>query len=335
MSSEITHDASLDVVVALARAGDPGAFQRLVAEHERALLVFAYHLTGSIHEADDVVQEVLLRAWRALASFTGAGSFRGWLRRIASNVVIDRGRAARRRPELVGLPWDPSGDLPPSRDASEWVEPFPDARLATGPEQQLVAVQTLELAFVGLLQRLPARQRAVYVLRELVGASQAETAEWLEMTGDAVGSALTRARATLGKAPSPVPPTDAEHALAERYAAAWGRRDLDGLLALLTDDVAVAMPPYDEWLSGRDAVRTFAIRHLRLPDGPPWRVLTVSASGRPALALYRPDPAGGHAPFGLMLLAPDHARGRPDRVSRLDAFVMPGLFAPFGLPTSL
>ncbi|MEH0935125.1 sigma-70 family RNA polymerase sigma factor [Micromonospora psammae] len=315
---------------------DPGAAAELDGFRVE-LTGYAYRMLGSVHDAEDAVQETLLRAWRGLDRFDGRSSLRTWLYRIASNVCLDqlRGRGRRALPADLGLPFPPvAAALGAPEPAGRWVEPAPDAAvLATvgDPAELAVARESVRLAFVAALQHLPPRQRAVLILRDVLRWRADEVAGLLDASVPAVNSALQRARATMaaGAAAAPGPPLDREHRdLLDRYVEVFERYDIDALVGLLRDDAVHSMPPYRMWLCGAGDIGRWLVGPGAGCRGS--RLVRVAANGGPALAQYRPDPAGGHRPFSIQLL--EFSGGR---ISGLTHFLDPRLFPRFGLPTRL
>lgn len=306
--------------------------------HRRELTGYCYRMLGSGSEAEDAVQETMVRAWKAADRFEGRSSVRSWLYRIATNVCIDMGRSPQRRARPVDLgparspdPAHLSDVLPEER----WITPIADEDvldLDGDPAAVASARETIRLAFVGALQRLPARQRAVLILCEVLHWSAAETAELLDSSVASVNSALQRARATMAAAPSSDAATvlSAEQtALLDRYVEAFERYDMDALAALLHDDVVQTMPPYAMWLQGADDVLTWWFGAGIGCKGS--RLLAGWANGCPAFAQYRVDPAGGHAPWALQVL-----ELRDDRIAGFHAFLDVGeSFERFGFPVHL
>jgi RNA polymerase sigma-70 factor, ECF subfamily len=309
--------------------GGDEAFERLVEPYRGMLHAHCYRMLGSLHDAEDALQETLLRAWRGLAGFRGGQPIRPWLFKIATNVCIDAiGKRPPRRLQLPGRPASAAGEGPGEPLVeSPWLEPYPDEVY----EQR----ESVELAFVAALQHLPARQRAVLVLREVLGFSAREVAEALETTAASVNSALQRARATVADR---VPARSQQETLrelgdtrvrelVERYVAAWERNDIDAIRALLVEDAIFAMPPYAEWWQGRDAVAAL----FAGAGAPRLRHIFIEASGQPTVAWYVWDQATEtYAPSSLEVVTLD-----PAGIEQITAFVMPELFARFGLPDAL
>ncbi|MER7456073.1 sigma-70 family RNA polymerase sigma factor [Micromonospora sp. NPDC126480] len=303
--------------------------------HRVELTGYCYRMLGSIFDAEDAVQETLLRAWRARDDFAGRASVRTWLYRIATNVCLDllRGRARRALPVDLG---EPSPPVLASLGAPEpgWVEPAPDAAVlpaAGDPAELAVARESVRLAFLAALQHLPPRQRAVLILRDVLRWRADEVAGLLDGTVASVNSALQRARATMaarGDA-APTPDLDRSHReLLERYVALFERYDVEALVTLLRDDAVQCMPPYALWLRGRDDIAAWFTGPGAECRGS--RVTPLQACGGPAFAQHRADPAGGHRAFGIHVL--EVAEGR---ISRITTFLEPRLFPLFGLPTRL
>ncbi len=319
-------------LVNAARAGDEDAFRRLVEPLDRQLLAHCYRMLGSLHDAEDAVQETLLRAWRGLPGFEGRASARSWLHRIATNVALDM--AARRPPRV--LPPDPG---PP---AGAWLEPFPDDLLGdeTGraaPDALYEQREAIELAFVAALQHLPPRQRAALILRDVLGFSAREAGEALDASPASVESALQRARAA---ADERLPERTQQSTLrelgdagvrdvVERFVAAFVGGDVPAIVGLLTEDAWFAMPPHPEAARGRDAVAQSWLMPERAPTG--LRYLPARANGQVALGTYAWDAeAGVHLPIALDVLT---LRG--DRVAAVVAFRTPEVFRRFGLPDTV
>jgi RNA polymerase sigma-70 factor (TIGR02960 family) len=325
-----------------ARAGDGEAFRELAESHRRELQVHCYRMLGSFADAEDAVQETMLAAWQGIGGFTEErASLRTWLYKIATSRCLNARRAASRRPARE---WDMSQFKPPvptPRDEAAWLQPFPDAILEgaagqpLGPEARYEQAEAISLAFVAALQLLPPRQVAVLILRDVLGFHASEVAEMLEVTVQSVNSALKRARASLqrrqepaaGHQPPPGAGSPAEDAIVARFARAWESADLDALVALLTDDVFIAMPPEPFGYEGRDAVAGYWARQFGA--GRRFDLVPARANGQPAFGAYLRGPAGiRHATgFYVLTLAGD----RICAMTRFDNIVLPW----FGLPRSL
>jgi RNA polymerase sigma-70 factor, ECF subfamily len=305
--------------------------------HRRALTGYCYRMLGSGSEAEDAVQETMLRAWRGAESFAGRSSVRTWLFRIATNVCTDMGRSPQRRARPVDLgpvrEPDPSFLVDILPDGS-WITPIADASVldpGADPAEIAATRDTIRLAFVSALQQLPARQRAALVLCDVLRWPAVEAADLLETSTASVNSALQRARATMADLPTapPAPLSDDEQRFLARYVDAFERYDMDALAVLLHDDVTQNMPPYAMWLQGRDDVLAWYVGPGIECKGS--RVLTGRANGSPAFAQYRIDPAGGHAAWALQVL---ELRG--DRVEAIHAFLDTAeSFPRFGFPPRL
>jgi RNA polymerase sigma-70 factor, ECF subfamily len=327
-----------------ARGGDEDAFRDLVEPHRGALHAHCYRMLGSVHDAEDALQDALLRAWRGLQGLEGRSSLRTWLYRIATNASLD---AAARRPKRV-LPIDYGppvghGDGPgePLAEAV-WLEPYPDERLGVedgyaAPEARYEQREAVELAFIAALQHLPARQRAVLVLREVLGFSAREAAESLETTVASVNSALQRARKTVDeRLPARSQQAtlrslgdDGVRDLVEGFVDAFERGDVDAILTLVAEDATFAMPPYADWYQGREALGDSWL----MPGGPPPRLRYVptSANGQLALGTYQREADGdSYRPIALDVLTLEGGR-----ISEITAFRSPGVFRLFGLPDEL
>jgi RNA polymerase sigma-70 factor (ECF subfamily) len=265
------------------------------AEHRPALMRHCYRMLGSFEEAEDVVQEVLLRAWRSRHTYAGDAPLAHWLMRIATNACLNALTRGRRR-ALPQLDRDPGAPLM-EEAAATWVTPAPDARLFPDPARAAEAREQVALAFIALLQRLPPKQRAVLLLKDVVGWSAEEIASALELTVSSVNSALHRARATVAAAPRG-PHEEPPPAVLAAYLRSWETRDIDGLVALLRHDVVFAMPPHATWFRGAEAVGTF----LATPRfGAFWtrglRATVTRANGLPAVVFYAGGPED--ARYGL------------------------------------
>jgi RNA polymerase sigma-70 factor (ECF subfamily) len=357
-------------LLAAAQAGDETAFGRLVEPYRRELHAHCYRMLGSVHDAEDALQDTTLRAWRALGRFEGRSSLRSWLYTIATNTSLTQ---IERRPKRV-LPIDHGPATDPSLGPGEpvvesvWIEPYPDEELGiedgrAGPEARYEQREGIELAFIAALQHLPGTQRAVLILREVLGYSAKEVAETLDTTVASVNSALQRARASLDqRLPDPTQQEtlrglgdDELRALVDRYVDAWERADVDTVVAMLAEDATFAMPPLASWFAPRDQIADF-LAGFPLNGSFRWRAVGTRANGQPALAFYAwDDAAGAYLPFALNVLTfrPDGAiRDVTAFVARsieptereayhrwvdqpADARRLEGTFARFGLPDRL
>lgn len=301
-------------------------------------MAYCYRMLGSGFDAEDAVQETMVRAWRASEGFEGRSSVRSWLYRIATNVCLDmlRGRQRRAQPMALGPARPPvESSLEAVLPEGSWVCPVADERvlpLEADPAEVAVARDSIRLAFVAALQHLPARQRAVLILCDVLRWQAAETAELLGTSVAAVNSALQRARATLApvQAGAALPPVDAEQgALLARYVDAFERYDIDRLVDLLHQDAVQSMPPYAMWLRGAGDIGRFMLGPGAGCQGS--RLIPRAANGCPAFGHYKPDPGGGHAPWALQVL---EISGR--RIAGIHSFLDAGrLFPAFGLPAHL
>jgi RNA polymerase sigma-70 factor, ECF subfamily len=314
-----------------ARGGDEAAFAQLVGPYRSELSAHCYRMLGSIHDAEDALQDALLRAWRALSRFEGRSSLRSWLYTIATNACL---RAIERRPKRV-LPIDygPAAADPhaPDRPITEsvWVEPYP------GPDAGYEQRESIELAFIAALQHLPAQQRAVLILRDVLGFSGAEVAATLDTSPEAVYSALQRAHKTVErKLPERSQQAtlrslgdDGVRELVEGFVDAWERADVDAIATMLAEDAAFSMPPQALWFRGRDTIAEF-LRLRPLQGRYRWRVIPTSANGQPAFAHYIwSEDANAFVPEGIAVLTLDG-----DKIAELTVFREPELFERFGLP---
>jgi RNA polymerase sigma-70 factor (ECF subfamily) len=317
----------------------PLDFESRTEPHRRELVAYCYRMLGSVHEAEDLVQETLLRAWKARERYDERkASVRTWLYRIATNVCLTalEGKARRPLPSGLGAPsTDPDTPLLPAFDIP-WLQPFPDARLGdTGdPASQAVKRGSMRLALIAAMQVLPPRQRAIWALRELLEFSAAEVAEQLDASVASVNSALQRARAGLAAAglveDEIVQPDDrAVHETVEAYVRAFEAADVDTLVGLLTEDAILEMPPVPLWYLGRDDYGSF-IRRVFSMRGMGWRMVSTSANGQPAVAAYAPDADGGHRLHTLQVFAV-----RQGKIAHTVVFQDPAVFAAFDLPAVL
>jgi RNA polymerase sigma-70 factor (ECF subfamily) len=328
-----------DGLLGAARAGDHDAFAALVRPYRVELHALCYRMLGSAEDADDAMQDVLLRAWRGLRSFEGRSALRTWLVRIATNACLSR--LARRPARTVPLDGPPSapGHGPGDRDhEAPWLTPYPDRLLvddeAQRPDLVVERTESLELAFVAALHRLSPQARAVLVLRAVMGLSARETADALGTSVPAVNSTLQRARAAVRRQvpvpedATPAPTDDRVRDLVGRYCRAMAEGDVPGVLALLHNDVTWAMPPMRGWYRGTDAVGWF-LRSVALRDR--WRHLPTGANGQPAVACYRWDGRAG----AYVATALDVLTVSGDRIAAVTGFVDPRAVAACGLPDRL
>jgi RNA polymerase sigma-70 factor (TIGR02960 family) len=327
--------------IALARAGDQDAFRELTDPHRHELQLHCYRILGSTQDAEDLVQETLLAAWRGLEQFSERASIRTWLYRIATNRCIDRLRASARRQQSVG----PMTDLPEPSRVSEpiWLEPYPDVLLegiadqAPGPEARYETKETIALAFVAALQHLPPQQRAVLVLRDVLSFQATEVAEMLDSTEAAVNSILRRARAALdtrlpavGRERAPLPNSPSEREVVGRFADAVETGDIDTVVALLTDDAWLRMPPQPYEYQGAAAIGHF-LHDRAVRRGAPLRLVPTRANGQPAFGCYFPSPHTDIArPYGLLVLTLVGSG-----VAEITWFADSSVFPHFGLPRTL
>jgi RNA polymerase sigma-70 factor, ECF subfamily len=352
---ETSPRASEAALLALAMAGSETAFADLVGDYRSELRAHCYRMLGSVHDAEDALQDALLRAWRNLSGFEGRSSFRSWLYAIATNTAIDIGRHRSRRELPVGFgPPAADADGRPGSGEAAWLEPFPDQLLPDlppSPEARYDQRESIELAFLLALQELPPAQRAVLILRDVLAFSAAEVAAQLGTSVAAVNSALQRARAAAADGGLPARSQQANLSrlgdrqvleLARRYADAIEHADADTLIGMLTADASWSMPPHPTWFQGHAAVLAF------LADGPfqyPWRHRTARANGQLAVGCYLPGPDGSvFVPAVLDVLTLDR-----DKITAVTGFHMPEMYAPpesvtisgaeifarFGLPAEL
>jgi RNA polymerase sigma-70 factor (ECF subfamily) len=307
-------------------ANDEAAYQRLVEPHRRELHAHCYRMLGSVQDAEDALQEALVRAWRGLDRFEGRSSPRSWLYRIATNACLD---ALAKRPGKRELPIDHDPDEAPLVE-TVWLEPYPD-----DPDAAYEQRESVELAFIAALQHLPANQRAVLILREVLGFSAKEVAEMLETTPASVNSAMQRARAAV-EARTPAQSQqetlrslgdDEIRELVERYVDAWNRGDVDAVVSMLAEEATFSMPPNVEWFRGREAIRDF------LPRGPlsiPRVFVPVHANGQLAFGTYKLID-GEWLPNAIHVIT----LGADKQITDAVAFLDPSLFERFGLATTI
>jgi len=314
-----------------ARGGDEDAYRRLVEPHRGELHAHCYRMLGSVHDAEDALQEAQLRAWRGLAKFAGRSSLRSWLYKIATNTCLD---AIARRPKRVlpvdyGPAADPHGGPGEPLVESTWVEPYPDEAIGVedghaSPEARYERRESVELAFVAALQHLPANQRAALILREVLGFSAKEAAEMLDTSTASINSALQRARAA---ADARLPERSQQETMralgddrvretVDAYVDAWMREDVEAVVAMLTEDAAFTMPPLQTWFRGREEIAIF-LAGWPLSGEWRWRTLRTRANSQEAIAFYTWDPeADAYARFALNVLTLS-----ADGISEVDAFL--------------
>ncbi|HEY6760228.1 MAG TPA: sigma-70 family RNA polymerase sigma factor [Baekduia sp.] len=327
---------SPDDLITKARTGDGDAFRALTEPHRRELQVHCYRMLGSLQDAEDALQDTLMAAWRGLDGFQERASLRTWLYRIATNRCLNALRAASRRPARE---WNvPQFEPPEPTRLGEvvWLEPLPDAILEgamsvpLGPEARYEQTESISLAFVTALQLLPPRQLAVLILRDVLGFHASEVAEMLDTTVDSANSALKRARASLDRrrpaVPPPAPGSPAEEAIVARFVTAYEAADLDALVALLTDDVFMSMPPMPFEYEGRDVVARFI---ASLFGARTFDLVPTRANGQPAFGAYLRAPNGSRHGTGLIVIGLSG-----DRISAMTRFES-SMLPRFGLPRAL
>ncbi len=338
--------------LAAARQGDSQKFSELTEPYRRELQVHCYRILGSLHEAEDMVQETILKAWKRLDTYEGRASFRSWLYKIATNSCLDfldQKKSRRLLPFEERSPSDPKSPILPPTPEISWLEPFPDEwlgdRSAINPEARYSDTESISLAFLTALQTLPPRQRAVLILRDVLDFSALETADVLELTVSSANSALHRARTTLSQRYPrgeteglTMSSTDEKtQRLLDLFVQAWEAADVTGLVALLKADAALAMPPSPPWYQGQSAIGTFVAATV-FGDGGMfpglavhrWRLLATRANGSPAFAIYQRDEKNEYQPFGLIALTIVEGK-----LSQIISFIDPSLPPLFGFPAKL
>jgi RNA polymerase sigma-70 factor, ECF subfamily len=328
-----------------ALAGDADAFGQVIAPYRRELLLYGYRLLGSLQDAEDLTQEVSVRAWTRLGTFEGRASFRAWLFRIATNLGFDllRQRPRRSLPHLRVPPATPAEPQPPPASEPLWLEPLPDTLLLDAdaesePETQAMRRESVTLAFLVVLQALPARQRAILVLRDVLDWSAREVAEVLGMSSTAVESALQRARVTLRQryhprgseaiARSTIDPATED--TLRRYIAAWEAADIAGLVALLREDATLSMPPFPWWFRGRATILAFITAKWTGGAPPAWRLVPSAANAQPAYVAYRLVEPGRYRMDNISLLTVEAGR-----IAAITSFLDPALFRRFNVPLEI
>jgi RNA polymerase sigma-70 factor, ECF subfamily len=328
-----------------AQRGDEGAFERLIAPYRGELQAHAYRMLGSLHDAEDALQEALLRAWRGIGRFEGRSSLRSWLYTIATNAAL---RLIERRPKRVlPIEFGPSADPHGTRDEplieSVWIEPFPDERLpaeetSASPEARYEQREGVELAFTAALQHLPPRQRAALILADVLGFSPGEVATALDATPASIYSVLQRARKATDERLADRSQLetldslgdDRVREIVDSFMQAWEAADIERIRSLLTEDCVLEMPPWPEWFDGRDAIAEF------LPRGPlragmRWRLVPTQANGQPALAAYWLDREGALRAESIIVLT----LTADGEINEITPFRSPDIFPSFGLPLAM
>jgi RNA polymerase sigma-70 factor (ECF subfamily) len=340
--------ASIDPAVAThlaaARAGDQREFSGLTEPYRHELQLHCYRILGSLQDAEDIVQETLLRAWRRLDTYEGRAPLRAWLYKIATNACFD---ALAKRPRRVlptarYAPADPHQPLAPPITEPIWLEPYPDDLIAepeTGPEARYSLRESVSLAFLAALQSLPPRQRAVLILCDVLDWRASEVAESLEITISAVNSALHRARVTMQQryhargrdAVSGAALNDHLRLMLERYVQVWEAADIDGLVQLLREDATLSMPPLPTWYAGREAIITAAQAIIFAGEARGrWLMRPIHANRQPACVVYQRDETGVYHAFGISVLNVEQ-----DQVKDIVTFIDPALFQRFNLPLEI
>ena len=338
-----------------ARRGNSREFSQLAEPYRRELQVHCYRILGSTHDAEDMVQETMLRAWKRLKTYEGRASFRAWLYKIATNVCLDtldkrRRRAKRLLPNNLFSPADPQKPIEPPMTEILWLEPLPDEWLAdssaVNPETRYSRHESISLAFLTALQILPARQRAVLILKDVMDWPAKDIADLLDTTTSSINSALHRARKTLAKnyhgrksqIPSPKDTDEQTRQTLEKYIHAWQTADVNGLVALLRKDAILSMPPSPSWYVGRESIGAFAGNTVFANEGMMfpgvavgrWKLLPVQANGQPGAAVYQRMENGEYHPFGVHVLTCEKGA-----ISQVSCFIDPSVPDRFGLPKVL
>jgi len=321
----------------------------LIEPYRRELHLHCYRLLGSLHDAEDMVQETMFRAWRSFGTFKGRGSLRTWLYTIATNASLDalKKRSPRMLPTAASPASDPLIPAAPRSVETLWLEPFPDSWLASAeeqaesPEARYTRAESVSLAFLTALQLLPPRQRAILILSDVLDWRAVEIAPLLELSVSAVNSALHRARVTLAKNYHPskreqvqVRQADAEtSSLLSRYLQAWETDDVAGLVALLKEDAILSMPPIPSWYQGREAIRVFLL--AKFGEQNRWQVVPTHANAQPAFVLYRADGAKSlYQAAGIQVVTIDGSRLKR-QIAEVTIFLRPSLVTSFGFPLQL
>lgn len=324
---------------------DRDAFQRSAEPYRRELQLHCYRMLGSFHDAEDLVQETFLRAWRGIDGFEERASFRSWLYRIATNACLNAlaSRASARRvlPELEGPPFDRMPDPTPASEVA-WLEPCPDlalddvAAVVPGPDARYEMREAVQLSFIAAIHVLPPRQRAVLLLRDVVGWSATDVAGLLDASVASINSLLQRARATLdsrlpaGRTRVTSTLTDRQRALLDRYLQSWERTDVASFVDLLAEEAVFSMPPWPQWYQGREAIGALFSWTARPGGNGPFRLVPTGANGQPAFAFYSRFQGTEWRAHSIHVVRLDG-----DAIAAMTSFVTPSLFASFGLPATL
>jgi RNA polymerase sigma-70 factor (ECF subfamily) len=352
INNKVINPQPEDLRLISARHGDKDQFSELTEPYRRELQIHCYRILGSLQEADDLVQETFLRAWRKLDTYQGRASLRAWLYKIATNAcldVLDQKRSRRLLPMDIYSASDPNATIDPPPSEISWLEPFPDEWLAdqtvTNPEARYSLFESVSLAFLTALQALPPRQRAALILTDVLDWSAYEAAELLETTVSSVNSALHRARGTLAKhyhGQIPEKPTKPEtdeqtQKLLNQYVKAWQTADVAGLVALLKKDAVLTMPPSPSWYRGKNAIGIFAAKTVFADTGMfmgkangRWKLLPLHANGQPAFAMYQRAEDRDYHFFGVHVLT---VKG--SQLLQIVCFINPALSIPFNLPPTI
>ncbi len=322
----------------MAAAQPSQTFERIAEPLRRQLHLHCYRMLGSLHEAEDLVQETYLRAWRSFDTFEG-GSFRAWLYRIATNACLNALESRKHSQRLLPDQLGPANEtMPPGAPATDvaWLEPYPDSELeriadaSPTPEARYTSREAVQLAFIAALQQLPPRQRAALMLCDVLGWTAVEAATLLDSSTASVNSALQRARETLskrypnGRPPQAPSPSPEQQKLLGRYLQSWEGHDLDGFGALLKQDATVIMPPWLQWYAGRETIQAFFGASWKSCGG--LRLVPTAANGQPAFAVYERGADGRFNAHSIHVLTLER-----DLVSTMTLFVEPRLFQAFGL----
>ena len=330
-------------------SGDAAEFTSLIEPYRRELHLHCYRLLGSLHDAEDMVQETMLRAWQHFDTFRGESSLRTWLYRIATNICLDalKKRSPRALPPAVAPAADPLQPLAPPWAETTWLEPYPDSWLAEATEDPAARYsrrESVSLAFLTVLQLLPPRQRAILILSDVLDWRASEIASLLSLSVSAVNSALHRARVTMAKQYAIGEQERGKYlavdtrtqALLERYLRAWDSKDVDGLVALMKEDAPFTMPPSPSWYRGRAAIRTLLTVQAFAPEAQNrWRFFPTKANGCPAFAVYHTTGSNGtFRAFGIQVIALEESASEP-LIADVTTFLNPALFPHFGFPPEL